>query len=999
MKMKRSIFLLMFASLSLAMTGQTDERSFLIKESHRLCADGKYGTALTLIEKINVEGLEPEMVQELELLKATATFEENYLEGRALILQYLADYPESSKKELLGCYVAESYYHSGDYALACKWFESNNIKRLPRIQQERASLYYALSLQECGKEDNAVSMLRNTVITSKKYADDAIFHLAVIDYDNDNLETAERGFRSVKENKTYRYDVPYYIAGIHLKRGKYEEANSVAKRFIAQNPQKQQCIKMSQIIGAVKYSEGNYDEAIAPLTEYIEKSDKPQRIACYQLGMCHFSNGDFDKALPLFTICNDGNNAVAQSSLLHTGIIMLEKKDDNAARMAFEQASSMTFDDKVREEAMYNYALCLHRTRYSPFAESVKVFERFLNDYPNSEHAEKVEGYLVEVYMNTHNYDVALQSINKIKSPSAEILKAKQKILYRLGVQEFINGNMDGAIAYMDKSIELSRYNKATYADALYWKGEALYRKGDYAGAAANYRMSISKGGVNSNRARYGIGYTLFQQKRYPEAHKEFNTFIDNSIGENKEVIADALNRVADCHFYQREYKTADQYYKMSIAADSSACDFPLYRSALAQGLSGKYQEKVNTLNTLLEKYPNSVYAEQAFYEMGRAYLELEQPEDAITTFDRLTVRFPKSALTRRATTEKAMVYNSIGERDKAIDTYKDIIDRYPHSDEAQVAFQDLKNIYVEMGEVGEFAAYAKTTNGIYTINNHEIDTLSYTAAEKMYSKGDIEGAKDKFEEYLSGHENGAYRLDTHYYLGEIYYREKDMDEALKNFEKVIEFSDNKYTELAIIRAAGIYYSKAEYDEAGTLYKQLLVKSSNEERRQLARTNIMRTAQKLDRYGEIVKYASELLKNSTTSPEVKREASYNRAKAYLAMDKTDSAIKDLESLAGDTRTKEGAEAKYLIAQIKFDEGEYDKCEEIIMEYIGESTPHAYWLARSFILLADLYSTQDKQLEAKQYLISLQNNYDGDDDIAEMIETRLEKLNSENKQHN
>lgn len=998
--MKRSIFLLMFASLALTTIGQTYDRSYLIKESHRLCADGKYGTALSVLERIDTEGLEATEIQELELLKAIATFEDNHLEGRALILQYLDDYPESSKRELLGCYVAESYYHSKEFKMACKWFESNDIKRLPREQQERANLYYALSLQECGKEENAISMLRTIVLKSKKYADDAIFHLAVIDYDNDNLENAERGFKSVKDSRKYKYDVPYYIAGIHLKRGEYKEAGEIANKFIVQHgKKKQQIAKMLHIAGAARYAEGNYEEAIIPLTRYIEKSEKPQRIACYQLAMCHFKNGDLDDALPLFMMCNNGNDAVAQSALLHTGIIMLEKNDNNAARMAFEHASTMTFDDKVREEAMYNYALCLHQTRYSPFAESVKIFELFLNDYPKSEHAEKVEGYLVEVYMNTHNYDVALLSINKINAPSAEILKAKQKILYRLGVQEFINGNMNGAISFMDRSIELSRYNTATYADALYWKGEALYRKGDYVNAANNYRMSQAKGGVNSNRAQYGIGYTLFQQKRYPEARREFVTFIDNSIGENKATVADALNRIADCYFYQREYKTADQYYKLSIAADSSACDYALYRSALAQGLSNKYEEKTNTLKTLLERYPNSAYAEQSFYEMGRAYLELEQPEEAITTFDRLTVRFPKSALTRRATTEKAMVYNSIGERDKAIDTYKDIIERYPHSEEAHVAFQDLKNIYVDMGEVNEFAQYARTTTGVYSINQNEIDTLSYTAAEKMYSKGEKEAAKEKFEEYLANYERGAFRLDTHYYLGDIYYGEKNMGEALKNFEEVLSFSDNKYTELAIIRAAGIHYNKGNNEEANELYKQLLVKSSNEERRQLARTNIMRTAQKLDRHGETVKYASELLANNTTSPEVKREASYNRAKAYMAMEKNDTAIKDLTELATDTRTKEGAEAKYLIAQIKFDQEKWEECEDTIMEYITESTPHAYWLARSFILLSDLYSIQGKKMEAKQYLLSLQNNYEGEDDIAEMINSRLETLNTENEQHN
>ena len=106
---------------------------------------------------------------------------------------------------------------------------------------------------------------------------------------------------------------------------------------------------------------------VQPLTKYVESCEKPQRIACYQLGLCHFNNENYDKAISLFALCNDGNDAVAQGSLLHTGIIMLEKDNINAARMAFEQASTMTFDDDVREEAMYNYALCLHQTP-SPLA-------------------------------------------------------------------------------------------------------------------------------------------------------------------------------------------------------------------------------------------------------------------------------------------------------------------------------------------------------------------------------------------------------------------------------------------------------------------------------------------------------------------------------------------------------------------------------------------------------------------------------------------------------
>ena len=86
-----------------------------------------------------------------------------------------------------------------------------------------------------------------------------------------------------------------------------------------------------------------------------------------------------------------------------------------------------------------------------------------------------------------------------------------------------------------------------------------------------------------------------------------------------------------------------------------------------------------------------------------------------------------------------------------------------------------------------------------------------------------------------------------------------------------------------------------------------------------------------------------------------------------------------------------------MAQLYFDNGETGKAEKEVLDYIEVSTPHAYWLARSFVLLSDVYMKLGRNLDAKQYLLSLQQNYQADDDIAEMIETRLAKLNKGSKQ--
>ena len=123
------------------------------------------------------------------------------------------------------------------------------------------------------------------------------------------------------------------------------------------------------------------------------------------------------------------------------------------------------------------------------------------------------------------------------------------------------------------------------------------------------------------------------------------------------------------------------------------------------------------------------------------------------------------------------------------------------------------------------------------------------------------------------------------------------------------------------------------------------------------------------------------------TPELTNEVRYYRAKAALSTH-PEQALPDLKELAKDTRNVYGAEAKYRLAQYLYDNGQNEEAEKVLLEYIDISTPHAYWLARSFVLLSDVYVKMDRKVEARQYLLSLKQNYQADDDIEQMIETRL-----------
>ena len=216
------------------------------------------------------------------------------------------------------------------------------------------------------------------------------------------------------------------------------------------------------------------------------------------------------------------------------------------------------------------------------------------------------------------------------------------------------------------------------------------------------------------------------------------------------------------------------------------------------------------------------------------------------------------------------------------------------------------------------------------------------------------------------------------------------------HLNRVIEYPDNRFSEEAMEICAGMAYNDKDYAKALEIYKRMIDRAASPEARWKAEAGALRSAYYLKEHQEVIAIASSMLTESKLTPELKNEARYDRAKALQEIGKTDEALQDYIILGKDTRNVYGAEAKYLTAQIYFDGGETEKAEKEVLEYIEVSTPHAYWLARSFVLLSDVYVKLGRNLDAKQYLLSLKQNYQADDDIAKMIETRLEKLNTESK---
>lgn len=974
-----------------------------LTNNRRLLDDGKelflrhdYAAAQQTLMQYIKQNSQTETSDEVVYMLTCTAYELNASDRLEQLENFLDAYPDSRHRNRVQALLASTYFFQEKYLETIATFKGCDLELLSNEERDVCTLRLATAYQKIGNLQEASMWFSILKEVSEKYHADAVYNLAYIDYVQKRYDEALAGFREVESDEHYRKLSPYYIADIYLIKENYEQARRIAGVYVEAYPDEPNAVQMKRIAGEAAYGMKDYMQAVQNLEVYCSEVKNPDRKALYELGMSYAQIGVYSKAAARLGEVTTTQDALTQNAYLHMGLAYLQLKERNQARMAFEQASATNYDAAVKEQALYNYALCIHETSYSPFAESVTVFERFLNEYPHSAYADKVNDYLVEVYMNTRSYMAALKSIAKISQPGERILEAKQKLLFRLGTQAFAQAAFENAIECFSQSLQLGRYNQQTKADAYYWRGESKYRLEQYAAAAADFRQYLEfaqdKRTEEYGLALYNLGYTAFKQKQYSSAQTWFARCVQSGVSLQATVMADAYNRLGDCNFYARSFETAQQMYAKAAATDTSLGDYSLFQEAFVKGLQRNYTGKIQTLNQMITAYPSSQYLDDALYEQGRAFVQLEDSENAVKRYKLLVERFPDSPLSRKAANEIGLLYYQNDQYAAAIEAYKTVIIKYPGSDEARLAQRDLRSIYIDLNKVDDYMAFATSIPGGANFDVNERDSLTYVAAERVYMRGNISEAQSSFTRYLQSFPEGAFSVDAHYYLGLIGYNQKNWTEATAHLNKVIEYPNNKFSGEAMSMCAVMAYDAKDYGRALELYKRMIDRAVSQEERLSAETGALRSAYLLNDGKEVIAVASALLAESKLAPELSNEAHYYRAKAFLEAGETKEALQDLTVLAKDTRNVYGAEAKYLVAQLYFNAGETAKAEKEVLEYIEVSTPHTYWLARGFILLSDVYVRLDRKLEAKQYLLSLQQNYQAEDDIAQMIESRLANLN-------
>ena len=190
---------------------------------------------------------------------------------------------------------------------------------------------------------------------------------------------------------------------------------------------------------------------------------------------------------------------------------------------------------------------------------------------------------------------------------------------------------------------------------------------------------------------------------------------------------------------------------------------------------------------------------------------------------------------------------------------------------------------------------------------------------------------------------------------------------------------------------------KEIYDSSYYFYNELEKVAELPENELRARVGMMRSAYNMGDAEKTISSSERLMEYDMVTEELAREASFMSAKSNFTLGNYDRALTDFRRVAVEVTSSEGAESKYRVAQILFMKGNFEDAENIIYEFIDQNTPHQYWMARMFLLLADISIEKGDEFQARATLQSLKDYYQvNDDGILDEVNAKLDQINRDSE---
>ena len=973
------LFLFVTFSLSAQKRLENYEPEQVFQEAKLLFDNQNYSSAAELFHQYldMTEGQNTQKTVEAKFYEAVCS---SYMgAGVQQLMLFSKENPTSTFAVKADFMYANMLFKNRKYRDAIKKYEAVDDECL--TSEEKAEYYFkkALCYYQTGSIDKAEPLFYKAAFIESPYKDDARYYYAHIQYVNKKYDDAKYSFKKIENSPKYKDIVPVYLMQIDYIDGNYAVVTRDADAIL-NNADKARKVELALIIAESWYEQQDYTQALKYYNIARENSRKafPREVE-FRIGYCKMKTSDFEGAITNFQNVTKKNNndELAQYASYYMAQCYLQTDQDKFARNAYLAAYKAGFDHEMSEDALFNYAKLSFISGVDPFNEAVAQLEDYIEKNPTSPRVEEARLMIIHLYLNNKEYSKAIRALERYPEMNDEMQAIYARLTYDLGIQDYTATDYDGAITYLTKTVNNKMTPSKLKADALYWLADSYMQKKDNANAEKHYSAFLKLEGAGQSNllpiAYYNLGYIAYSKGNFPNAIKHFNYFINMTKGD-KEYESDAWMRVGDCYFMDRSYQKAITAYSNANKLDKSNADYSLFQQGMGHGALGDMNSKVACMDEITKKYTTSSFYDRALYEKGMAYLSINDSRSAIAAFNRLVKDRPRSAYARQGLMKVGMLYYNDNQYDNALTSLKQVVKNYPNTEESREALNIIRSIYMEQNKTNEFYQFANS-NGIAT-SVTEQDSVSYATAENFFQQGKYQDALNASEQYINRFPNGAYLLKINYYGYTSLEKLGRASETKPYLEYIVSQPDNDYTDNALLKLAGMEKNAENYQKAVEYYQHLMQITENQKIKAQAMEGVMICQYKLGNYDDVITTGNALAAMPNLQQNKKNLTNYYVGKAMYQKGEYRPALVKLEACSHKERSEMGADAAYHVVLCNWKLGNLDETEESVFYISDNFSSYSYYVAMSFVTLADVYVAKDNVFQAKETLKSVIDNYPG-----------------------
>lgn len=950
--------------------------------------------------------------QQAELNYAKLAVQLGKPDGEKLILDFVRRYqPDPIANEAL-LEMANYYFNENKLEQAVEYYERIPISSLSR--DEKAEVNFRLGYANFVQKN--FTKAKRYFSTSKdvdgEFYYPTNYYLGMIYFFEGNYDGAIRQFRIVERSNAYKANIPYYLTQIYFAQRRYNELISYAEPLIGGRSRLRNEKEIKQLLGQAYFELGDYARARPLLEAYANNNRRMREEELYQLGYTQYQLQDYAASIKSFQEVSGTDSEVGQSANFLLGDAFLRQGDRINARTAFGAASRMNYDPAAQEEALFNYAKLSYELR-DP-REAINALQQLP---PTSRFYVESQQLMGDIFATNRDYQQALDILERMppQNRTPELQEAYQRAALNRGLQLLQSGNQVEAKSLLNRSLQ-SPVNAELRAQALYWLADIAHQEGDYQTSIGlnNQFLTLARTmqglppQASLYTGNYLQGYNYLKQDNYPAALDYFQATVegiqrnapyitDETVRER--ILGDAVLRSGDAYFQRNQYDQAIRFYDQAVNNQYRGFIYALYQKAIIEGLRGRTADKILALEQISERYPRSEYADEALFQLGMTYQQIGQRQRALEPFRTIVADYRTSSpLVNASLLQLGLVSYNLGNQEAAINYYKQVFSNNPTDAEAKTALTALEEIYVrDMGRADLYFAFLETVPG-YQVDNAGRDSINFRAAEAQYESGNFQRAITTFTDYIRQFPQGRNTLTAYYHRGDSYAQLRQYNEALQDYEEVVNRGPSAYYERAIDKAALIAYNFAQdFDKSYNLYTMLERAASTEDKRFEAQLGAMRSAYRTNNTAAVEQYAAKVANNAAATNEQQLTARFFLGKIAYDRQQYDQALQYFNQVIAGSDNEQTAEARYLRSNIYYLRRDLERTQELIMESNRESSAYPYWVAKSVILLSDVLRDKRELYQARGTLQALLENYFDDQEVIQEAREKLQRIENEIQQ--